>query len=66
MIIKSATGVKMTEAVDWLIRETMKRYDVDRRTARQLLGEALVRTCVYNEIMQTEDALIAKGGKKNV
>lgn len=66
MIIKCGTGIKMTEAVDWLIRQTMERHDLDRRNARKLLGEALVRTCVFEEIMATEDALITKGGESNV
>lgn len=66
MRVKAATGMRMTEAMDWLIRETMKRHDIDRRSARNLLGETLVRNCVVDEIMATEDALIIKGGAGNV
>lgn len=60
MKITDTTGVRMSEAMDWLIREMMSRHDLDRRNARKLLGETLVRTCVYNEIMETSDYLIAK------
>lgn len=63
MIIKDATGMKMSESLDWLIRQTMEHFDIDRRNARRLLGETLVRTCVFEEIMATAETLIAKGGK---
>ena len=65
MIIKSATGTTMTEAVNWLIEKTMEAHDINRRNARKLLGEALVRTCILEEILATEDALIVKEGDGN-
>lgn len=71
MTIKSATGVNLTNANDYLIGEMMTRYGISRRNACRLVGEALVRTCVVEEIMATADALIVvsstrKGGELDV
>lgn len=62
MRIKSATGVNLTNASDYLINETMKAHGINRRNACRLLGEALVRTCVVEEIIETEKALIIQKG----
>lgn len=60
MRIKSALGINFKDAADYLIEETMKAHGINRRYACRLLGEALVRTCVVDEIFATEDALIIK------
>lgn len=60
MKIKSALGIRLKDATDYLIEETMETHGISRRNARRLLGETLVRTCVLDEIFATEDALIIK------
>lgn len=55
MRIRSNTGVKLTDTIDWALRDLMQRYNISRADARKLLAEAIVRNCVWDEIIDMCD-----------
>ena len=50
MNIHDDTGTGLREGVDIVLNHLMQRYNISRRNAAKLLGEALCRSCIIEEI----------------
>ena len=61
MKIHDNTGVRLTDGVDCALRMIMERYNICRNDARKLLGEALIRYTVLDEIAVQCDWQLRKG-----
>lgn len=48
-------GVNLTEGTNFALEQIMKRYQISRKDARRLLGDALIRTPVLDEIFGSCD-----------
>ena len=55
MKIHHDTGTNLTEGIDSALRMIMERYHISRLNARKLLGEALIRFTVQDEIAEQCD-----------
>ena len=58
MRLADNTGINFRDALDGCIRDLMERYHISRKDARRLFAEAIVRQCVYNELIGTCDWLL--------
>ena len=61
MKIHDNTGMKLTDALDWALRDLMERYHISRADARKLLAEAIPRNCVWEEIVNMCNWQLEKG-----
>ena len=60
MKIKDNTGMKLTDSIDWALRELQEQYSISRADARKLLAEAIPRICVWEEIISMCDWQLRK------
>jgi len=60
MKIHDNTGMKLTGALDWALRDLMERYHISRANARKLLAEAIPKNCVWDEIINMCDWQLGK------
>ena len=60
MKIRDNTGFKLTDALDWALRDLQERYHISRADARKLLAEAIPRNCVWDEIVGMCDWQLGK------
>ena len=60
MKIRDNTGFKLTDAIDWALRDLQEHYHISRADARKLLAEAIPRNCVWNEVIAQCDWQLGK------
>ena len=60
MKIHDNTGVRLTDTIDWALRDLMERYHISRADARKLLAEAISRNCVWDQIIGMCDWQLGK------
>ena len=60
MKIRDNTGFKLTDALDWALRDLQERYHISRADARKLLAEAIIRNCVWEAIIEQCDWQLGK------
>ena len=60
MKIHDNTGFKLTDALDWALKDLQERYNISRADARKLLAEAIPRNCVWDEIIGMCDWQLGK------
>lgn len=58
MKLTDNTGMNLTQATDFTLRELMGLYKISRADARKLLAECLIRNCVQEEITATAEVLL--------
>lgn len=56
--IADSYGVTLKDALDNIVCDLVKEYNISQRDAKRLLAETLIRTCVYEEIFETTKVLI--------
>ena len=56
--IKDNAGIGYRDALDGILRELQDHYKISRHDARFLFANALCRSCVYDEIIGTCNALL--------
>lgn len=56
--IAESYGVTLKDALDNIVCDLVKEYNISQRDAKRLLAETLIRTCVYEEIFETAKVLI--------
>lgn len=56
--IAESYGVTLKDALDNIVCDLVKEYNISQRDAKRLLAETLIRTCVYEEIFNTAEVLI--------
>ena len=60
MKIHDNTGMKLTDALDWALKDLQERYQISRADARKLLAEAIIRNCVWEAIIEQCDWQLGK------
>lgn len=58
MRLADNTGVGYRDALDGALRDLQERYHINRHEARRLFAEAIVRNCVWDEVIGTCDWLL--------
>ena len=53
MRLADNTGIGYMDALDGCIRDLMERYHINRKDARRLFAEAIVRNVVWDEMIGT-------------
>lgn len=56
--IAESYGVTLKDALDNIVCDLVKEYNISQRDAKRLLAETLVRTRVYGVIFNTAEVLI--------
>ena len=56
--IAESYGVTLKDALDNIVCDLVKEYNISQRDAKRLLAETLIRTCVYDEILGAADVLL--------
>lgn len=56
--IAESYGVTLKDALDNIVCDLVKEYNISQRDAKRLLAETLIRNCVYEEIFGTASVLI--------
>ena len=64
MKLHDNTGISYRDALDDALRDLQTRYGITRAEARKLFAEAIVRNCVWDEIISMCDWQMGKEVQK--